>query len=167
MQKVIIIGCPGAGKSTFGRKLADVTGLPLHYLDMIWHRSDRTTVSREEFDEQLDSLLDGDRWIIDGNYIRTLPLRLFRCDTVFMFDLPLEVCLAGAEERLGKERVDMPWTDTVLDEEFRQWILDFPKMQLPLINLFLDSYKGTVVRFKSRREADEYIIALKSASKPN
>lgn len=127
MQKVIIIGCPGAGKSTFGRKLADVTGLPLHYLDMIWHRPDRTTVNREEFDEQLDSLLDGDRWIIDGNYIRTLPLRLFRCDTVFMFDLPLEVCLAGAEERLGKERVDMPWTDTVLDEEFRQWILDFPR----------------------------------------
>lgn len=167
MQKVIIIGCPGAGKSTFGRKLADVTGLPLHYLDMIWHRPDRTTVSREEFDEQLDSLLDGDRWVIDGNYIRTLPLRLFRCDTVFMFDLPLEVCLAGAEERLGKERVDMPWTDTVLDEEFRQWILDFPKMQLPLINLFLDSYNGTVVRFKSRREADEYIITLKSASKPD
>lgn len=167
MQKVIIIGCPGAWKSTFGRKLADVTGLPLHYLDMIWHRPDRTTVSREEFDKQLDSLLDGDRWIIDGNYIRTLPLRLFRCDTVFMFDLPLEVCLAGAEERLGKERVDMPWTDTVLDEEFRQWILDFPKMQLPLINLFLDSYNGTVVRFKSRREADEYIIALKSASKPD
>lgn len=167
MQKVIIIGCPGAGKSTFGRKLADVTGLPLHYLDMIWHRPDRTTVSREEFDKQLDSLLDGDRWIIDGNYIRTLPLRLFRCDTVFMFDLPLEVCLAGAEERLGKERVDMPWTDTVLDEEFRQWILDFPKMQLPLINLFLDSYNGTVVRFRSRREADEYIIALKSASKPD
>lgn len=167
MQKVIIIGCPGAGKSTFGRKLADVTGLPLHYLDMIWHRPDRTTVSREEFDEQLDSLLDGDRWIIDGNYIRTLPLRLFRCDTVFMFDLPLEVCLAGAEERLGKERVDMPWTDTVLGEEFRQWILDFPKMQLPLINLFLDSYKGTVVRFKSRRAADEYIIALKSDSKPD
>lgn len=167
MQKVIIIGCPGAGKSTFGRKLADVTGLPLHYLDMIWHRPDRTTVSREEFDKQLDSLLDGDRWIIDGNYIRTLPLRLFRCDTVFMFDLPLEICLAGAEERLGKERVDMPWTDTVLDEEFRQWILDFPKMQLPLINLFLDSYNGTVVRFKSRREADEYIIALKSASKPD
>lgn len=167
MQKVIIIGCPGAGKSTFGRKLADVAGLPLHYLDMIWHRPDRTTVSREEFDEQLDHLLDGDRWIIDGNYIRTLPLRLFRCDTVFMFDLPLEVCLAGAEERLGKERVDMPWTDTVLDEEFRQWILDFPKMQLPLINLFLDSYNGTVIRFKSRREADEYIITLKSDSKPD
>lgn len=162
MEKVIIIGCPGAGKSTFGRKLADVTGLPLHYLDMIWHRPDRTTVNREKFDEQLDQLLDGDRWIIDGNYIRTLPLRLFHCDTVFLFDLPLEICLAGAEERLGKERVDMPWTDTVLDEEFRQWILDFPKMQLPLINLFLESYKGTVIRFNSRHEADEYIAALKS-----
>ena len=48
-KKVIIIGSPGSGKSTFARKLRDITGLPLHYLDMIWHRPDKTTVSKEEF----------------------------------------------------------------------------------------------------------------------
>ena len=40
MRKIIIIGCPGAGKSTFARKLRDDTNLPLYYLDMLWHKED-------------------------------------------------------------------------------------------------------------------------------
>ena len=83
MRKVLIIGCPGAGKSTFARKLSKKTGLPLHYLDMIWHRADRTTVSPEEFDSRLDEILATDEWIIDGNYMRTMPRRLCKADTVF------------------------------------------------------------------------------------
>lgn len=159
MKKAIIIGCPGSGKSTFGRKLAAKTGLPLYYLDMIWHRPDRTTVSRDEFDSRLQEILSGEEWIIDGNYLRTLPLRLRSCDTVFMFDLPLEQCIAGAEERLGSPRIDMPWTDTELDEEFRQWILDFPESQLPVINFLLENYEDSVrvVRFTTRTMADEFV----------
>ena len=87
-------------------------------------------------------------------------MRLEKADTVFFFDLPLDVCLSGAIERLGKERVDMPWKDDVLDEEFRQWIIDFPETQLPIINLLLETYGGNVVRFLSRQEADEYISRL-------
>ena len=72
MKRILVIGCPGAGKSTFARALRDRTGLPLWYLDQIWHRPDRTTVSRAEFDARLTGLLRGDAWIIDGNYLRTL-----------------------------------------------------------------------------------------------
>ena len=53
MRKAIIIGCPGSGKSTFARKLRDRTGLPLVYLDRIWHRPDKTTVTKDEFDLKL------------------------------------------------------------------------------------------------------------------
>lgn len=160
MNRILIIGCPGSGKSTFARKLAAKTGLRLIYLDMMWHRSDRTTVSPEEFDGQLESVLNGERWIIDGNYIRTLPRRLSKCDTVFYFDLPVETCLAGAMERLGKPRVDMPWSDDVMDDEFRQWILNFNRDQAPLIEIMLTNYKRTTVVFKSRDEADRYIASL-------
>lgn len=160
MKKVLVIGCPGAGKSTFARKLSEKTGLPLYYLDMIWHKADRTTVSTEEFDTALSEIMNHDRWVLDGNYLRTLPMRLEKADTVFFFDLPLDVCLSGAIERLGKERVDMPWKDDVLDEEFRQWITDFPETQLPVIYNLLESYRGNVVRFTSRQEADEYIEKL-------
>ena len=73
MQKVIVIGCPGAGKSTFARQLREATGLPLYYLDMLWHRPDRTNLPREEFDARLEELLREEeefdaefrQWILD------------------------------------------------------------------------------------------------------
>ena len=86
MKRILVIGCPGAGKSTFARALRDRTGLPLWYLDQIWHRPDRATISRAEFDARLTGLLRGDAWIIDGNYLRTLELRLRAADTVFLLD---------------------------------------------------------------------------------
>lgn len=122
MRRMIVIGCPGAGKSTFARKLRDKTGLPLYYLDRIWHLPDRTTVTRDEFDAELMEILRSDSWIIDGNYRRTLEMRLRYCDTVFFLDYPLEVCLAGAKERVGRKREDIPWVEEKLDEDFRQWI---------------------------------------------
>lgn len=103
MQKVIIIGSPGAGKSTFARKLRDITKNELYYLDMIWHKADKTNVSREKFDVQLTGILEKDSWIIDGNYLRTLEMRLKKCDTVFLLDYPLELCLLSAQSRVGKK----------------------------------------------------------------
>lgn len=162
MKKVLIIGCPGAGKSTFGRELAVKTGLPLFYLDMIWHRADRTTVSREEFDMRLTGIMNKDEWIIDGNYKRTLPQRLREADTVFFLDYPIDVCMAGAIERLGKPRPDVPWKDEMeLDEEFRQWILDYPKDQMPVINELLQTFSGCLYVFRSREEANHFLIDLK------
>ena len=65
LRKVIIIGCPGAGKSTFARILSETTHLPLYYLDMLWHKPDRTTVERNIFDNKLKEIVLGDKWIID------------------------------------------------------------------------------------------------------
>ena len=124
---------------------------------MIWHQADRTVIGREELDKQLDKLVKEDEWIIDGNYARTLPKRLAHCDTVFFFDIPLEVCIEGARSRLGKERVDMPWVDDELDPEFLQWIIDFPRDVVPEIEHHLKNFDKTVVRFHSREEANEFI----------
>ena len=129
---------------------------------MIWHLPDRTTLSREEFATRLEMITSGEKWIIDGNYLHTMPFRLQNCDTVFFFDLPTDVCLAGAEERIGKEREDMPWTEERLDEEFRQWIMDFPMQQLPVINALLSEYKEKVkiIVFHTRKEADNFINSI-------
>lgn len=63
MKKIIIIGSPGAGKSTFARKLRDKTGLPLYYLDMLWHLPDRTTVTTEEFDAKLVAIMETEAYL--------------------------------------------------------------------------------------------------------
>lgn len=162
MKKVIVVGCPGAGKSTFARKLRDCTGLPLYYLDRIFHRPNRTTVTREEFDVRLNEIMAGDSWIIDGNYRRTLELRFAACDTVFFFDLPIEECLEGAASRIGQQREDMPWVETEFDPEFRQWIRDFPKDQLPGLRALVERYSAEkeIVTFHSRVEADRFLETL-------
>lgn len=162
MRRAIAIGSPGAGKSTFARKLRDKTGLPLYYLDMLWHRPDRTTVSREEFDARLEEILKGDRWILDGNFQRTLEARLRACDTVFLLDLPLEVCLSSVEGRVGQVREDMPWVEEEFDPEFRQWIQDFPQTHRPKIYELLEKYRNDrdIVIFQSRKEMEDYLYGL-------
>ena len=159
MKKVIVIGCPGSGKTTFAEKLSKSTGLPLYYLDSIWHKADRTHISRDEFDDRLGEILALDEWIIDGNYSRTLERRLIACDTVFLFDLPTEVCLAGAIERLGKGRYDMPWIATELDPKFEKEILEFRQNQFPDIYNLIEKHgqNKQIVIFKSRKDADTFI----------
>lgn len=159
LEKILVIGSPGAGKSTFARKLRDETGIPLYYLDLLWHRPDRTNVAREEFDMRLAQILEKDRWIIDGNYLRTFEMRMRACDTVFLLDYPMKVCLTGAEERIGKKREDLPWIETEFDEEFRQWILDFPNDQLPVIYEMTEQYRNEkkIIVFRSREEAEDFL----------
>lgn len=162
-RKIIVIGSPGAGKSTFSRRLRDVTGLPLFYLDMIWHKPDRTNISKEEFDRRLSEIICGDSWIIDGNYQRTLEMRMKACDTVFLMDFPLDVCLEGAKSRVGKKREEMPWVEEELDPEFRQWIIDFPEKKLPEIYRLLEQYSDkNIIIFKSRQQSEDYIKHIRS-----
>ena len=168
MQKILIIGCSGAGKSTFARRLQSLTGLPLYYLDRLWHRPDRTNVTREAFDAALAGLLTRPAWIIDGDYSRTLQVRLEACDTVFFLDYPLDVCLAGVEDRRGCLRPDMPWVEEELDAEFLQYILDFGRDQLPIVTALLERYRGRrkIITFHSRAEADNYLNALAVTLRP-
>ncbi|MBQ9744814.1 MAG: adenylate kinase [Clostridia bacterium] len=162
MKKVIVIGCPGSGKTTFAEKLRDKIGLPLFYLDAIWHKPDRTHISREEYDTRLGEILSLDSWIIDGNYSRTIESRISACDTVFLFDLPANVCLEGAISRLGKGRYDMPRIDTELDPNLKREIELFGSKNLPTIYSLIDKYKDgkRIVIFKSREEADELLTQL-------
>jgi len=159
MKRIIIIGCPGSGKTTFAEKLRAKTDLPLFHLDAIWHKPDKTHISRAEYDARLAEILTLDSWIIDGNYSRTIETRMSACDTVFLFDLPAEVCIDGAIARLGKPRYDMPWIDTELDPNFKKEIEEFGNKNLPTIYALIDKHKDgrTVVIFKSREEADDYI----------
>ena len=168
MQKVLIIGCPGAGKSTFARRLQSLTGLPLYYLDRLWHKPDRTHITREEFDRVLAEWLARPAWILDGDYSRTLPQRLEACDTVFLLDYPLDVCLAGVEDRRGCLRPDMPWVEEELDAEFLQYILDFGQAQMPAIRAMLEAYRGRrqIFTFHSRAEADAWLNALAVTLRP-
>lgn len=111
MKRVIIIGCSGAGKSTLARKLAAHTKLPLVHLDRLFWKPGWEEKTPEEFDIILQEELDKQMWIIDGNFSRTLPIRINRCDTVIYLDFNRVTCLLGVVQRVlatrGKVRPDM------------------------------------------------------------
>ncbi len=163
LARILVVGCPGAGKSTFARRLCDRLDLPIVYLDMNWHKPDGTHVTHGEFDRRLDAELVRDRWVIDGNYLRTLERRLARADTVFLFDLPVATCLAGAAARIGHPREDLPWVESELDPEFADYIRRFPVEQRPQLLRTLDARsKGCrLVTFRSHAEADGYLERLR------
>ena len=158
MNKIIVIGCPGSGKSTFSRRLAEKTNIPVYHLDRMYWNEDKTTVNKNIFLERLDAVLQKDEWIIDGNYISTMEQRILACDTVIFLDYPLEICLDGVKSRQGKARSDMPWIETEEDLEFIGFIKSFAKEQRPIIMNLLEKYSDKhIIIFNSRAEASEYI----------
>ena len=161
-QKILIIGSPGSGKSTFARALRDLAGLPLYHLDMLYWNADKTTVSREVFDERLQAVLEQKKWIIDGNFSRTMEWRLSLCDKVFFLDLPSEVCLESVRKRIGTQRTDLPWLETEEDAEFMDYIRSFSVEQKPKILSLLQKYPQlSVTVFSTREETELYLKELK------
>ena len=165
MKKIIVIGCPGSGKSTFSRALNNITGIPLFHLDMMFWNPDKTSVDKPLFRERLIEVLEKDEWIIDGNYGSTMELRIKACDTVIFLDYPLEVCLDGIRQRRGKPRSDMPWTETEEDPEFIDWIKNYDSQGKPKVIELIDkySYKNIFV-FTQRKQADEFLSKLHNMS---
>ena len=159
MKKIIVIGCPGSGKSTFSWSLHQITGIPLFHLDLMYWNADRTTVEKSVFHERLKDAMQNDRWIIDGNYASTMEMRMEACDTVIFLDYPLDVCLSGIEERRGKPRSDMPWIEPEeVDEEFLAFIKRYNTENRPKVMALLKKYnRKNLFVFKSRGEADAFL----------
>ena len=165
MKRIIVIGCPGSGKSTFSKALHQRIGIPLYHLDMLYWNKDKTTVDKSVFLERLSEVLQHNQWIIDGNYSSTMELRLQACDTVIFLDYPLELCLAGIRERQGKPRSDIPWLDTEEDEEFVDFIRNYNTQSRPQVIELLSQYPNKRIHiFTNRREADLFLTQLKPSS---
>ncbi|WP_414045874.1 AAA family ATPase [Macrococcus equi] len=162
MKKIIIIGSPGSGKSTFARQLSKKINVPLYHLDLLNWNADKTVVNREIFINRLLNILNSEAWIIDGNYGNTLEVRVKECDTIFFLDLPVDVCLNSIEERKGKARPDMPWIEEDnTDPEFLEFVKRYPYDSRPQVLALMKAYQDKAIFvFKSREEVNNYLMKL-------
>lgn len=161
-MKAIVIGCPGSGKSTFARKLSKYMNIPLCYLDRLNWNSDKTTVTREVFDKRLSEVMQKDEWIIDGNYMRTMEIRMAKADVIYLFDLPTDICLDGVCERLGKKHEDLPWIENEIDDGFIDFIKKFKTESVPKIYELTNKFSNKkIIVFRSREDAENYLQIIK------
>lgn len=112
MNRIMIIGCCGSGKSTISRELQKIIDLPLYHLDQYYWKPNWTETPKEEWKEIVTDFANKESWIIDGNYGGTMDLRFERADTIIYMDIPTIKCLGRVVNRVwkyhGKVRPDMP-----------------------------------------------------------
>lgn len=87
MRRVSLVGVPGSGKTTVGRRLAAVLGVPFIELDSIFHQPGWGELPRDEFRARVADALTADGWVVDGNYGAVQDLVWDRADTVVWLDL--------------------------------------------------------------------------------
>ena len=167
MQRVLVIGISGAGKSTFSRALATETGLPLIHLDKEFWRPGWVQTPRQEWRARVSELAAGERWIMDGNYDSSLDLRLPRADTVLWFDYPMLRSLRRAMWRAatsyGRVRSDMAeGCPERIDLEFLRYIWTFNAKERPRVIASLAKFGAHVhpVVFRRDGEAAHFLNAL-------
>ena len=166
MERIQIIGCSGAGKSTLARRLGQRTGLPVVHIDRLFWKPGWVESSKEEIDGKILAAMEEPRWIMDGNYTRTLPQRLEKCDRVVYLDFPRWFCILSVLQRYikthGQVRPDMAeGCPEKVDLEFLKWVWAYNgKHRDSFYKAFEAMPKEKVVILKNRRQVKRFLKGI-------
>jgi adenylate kinase family enzyme len=167
MRRVLILGSPGSGKSTFARKLGAITGLPVIHLDQLFWEPGWVQAPMEVFLPRLRDALAQDEWIIDGNFASTLDLRLPRADRIILFERSRLACVARVGRRVatshGVVRQDMAaGCPEKLDLAFLKYVWSFPATLWPQTLAAIERH-GAMARtttLRSDKETGAFLAQL-------
>lgn len=166
MDRVAIVGCGGAGKSALARQVGAITGIPVIHLDQHYWAPGWVPTPNAVWVERQRALLDGPRWIADGNYGGTLELRAGLADTIVFVDLPRRVCVTRAMRRVRSPILQAPGCPQKVDLEFLRWIWSFPRETRPRVLALLGRHAPTtdVVHLRSSTEVRRFLSRLRRDS---
>jgi adenylate kinase family enzyme len=161
-ERILVIGSPGSGKSTLARRLGERDGLPVHHLDQLYWRAGWVEREREAFRADVAQLAAAPRWIIEGNYSRTLETRLACADQVILLDLGPLRCTWRILGRVlggrGKVRPDMAeGCPERFDLGFLWYVLSFRLRALPRVEAMLADFHGDFVWLGTPREVTRFL----------
>jgi adenylate kinase family enzyme len=169
MKKVLVIGSSGAGKSTFARRLGEITGLEVIHLDRHFWNPGWVETPKPEWRDRVAELLSGESWIIDGNFGGTMEMRLAACDTVIFLDMPRLVCTWRVIKRVityreGTRPDISPGCAERVDLGFWLWTFRFPKRSRPQVEERLKKVEDskTIYRLRSGRAVERFLTDLES-----
>lgn len=166
MQRIVIIGCGGAGKSTLSRQLGEKLNIPVVHLDKLFWKPGWMEMPKDEFDILHDQEISKDQWIIDGNFNRTMPERIARCDTVIYLDFSRFACLWGVAKRVlttyGTVRPDMgEGCPERLDMDFLKWVWNYNRNKREKnYQLLNQATHARIIVLKNRHQVKEFLKVL-------
>lgn len=166
MKRIIVIGGNGSGKTTFSLELAKKLKIPLIHLDQYFWKGNWENMSNNEFDSFLIQELQKPQWIIDGNYNRTLPIRINYCDTIFYFDFSTIYCILGITIRTiknyGKNRFDMGGNcPEKFDINFYKNVILFNrKYRKQQYQILQENRDKNIIIFNNRNQVKKYLQQL-------
>jgi adenylate kinase family enzyme len=158
MQRILVIGSPGAGKSTLASRIAECLDLPLIRLDREYFGPGWTIPAKSEWRERVKALADRPAWVMDGNYASTFDIRVPRATMIVWLDLPRWRCLGSVLWRVaknyGQPRPDLgPACVERFDWSFLRWIWSYP-----------NKMRSKTARMLKRLRPDQRVCVLRSRS---
>jgi adenylate kinase family enzyme len=121
LRRVLVVGPPGVGKSSVAVRVASILGVPHVELDGIKLRPARQLATPSEYDAGVRAVLDGDAWVLDGNWSDdALAEDAWRAaDFVVWLDYPRHVVMRQVAIRSVRRLVTRQeyhgWTESVRD----------------------------------------------------
>lgn len=145
MKKILILGIPGAGKSTIARKMAKEKNLPLIHLDKHYWQPGWQETSPEDWVKKVDEFLKEDSWVMDGNYLESLEKRIQASDTIIHLKVGRVKALLRVLKRslfhLNQTRPDLNEAcPERISFSFLKYICQFPEKQEKRIEELLKKY---------------------------
>ncbi len=167
MLRVLVIGPCGAGKSTLAFRLATKLGLPLYHMDKLNWLPGWVDGGNDRVRAKLSEIVANDRWLIEGNYGSTLPMRLARADTIVFLDFPIPLCLWRIIKRVivhrGRTRADM--TDECperFDPAFLWYVATWRLGPGPRTQAKLRGHEDKVVRLTTPKALAEWLESVEA-----
>lgn len=172
VERIAIIGCGGSGKSHLARVFADRLGITPVHLDVLYYDKDWKPLDQETFASLQRDLVAAPRWIIDGNYASTLPVRLEAADTVIFLDLPGWACLRGIIRRRLRHGGGQHQAIGVYDRitwDFIRYILGYRKNMAPRVRALIASHSrnAQVTVLRSRAAVRRYLAGTATTAHPS
>lgn len=164
MNRIMIAGSAGAGKSTLSRQLGEALQLPVVHLDTLYWNPGWVASGDEEMRRRVEAYVAQDKWVIDGNYNKTFPMRLERADTIIFLDMPRPLCLYRVLKRRiqyhGRTRPDLTeGCPEQIDWAFLKWIWNYPKRGRLKIIQAMEAQQGVknVIILKGRKAVKAFL----------
>lgn len=163
LNRVIVVGTTGSGKSTTAKALAEILGVQYIQLDKLFWKSNWQESSDDEFFEKIEEAVSCDRWVLDGNYGRTSHLTWKDADTVVWIDFPFALTLYQNISRSIYRAISRTeiWEGTGNKESFRGMF-----SRDSIVRWLFKTYDSNVKRYQERMEDPQFshinFVRLKS-----